>query len=115
MNLKIAITSIMSLAILGCAQIHGNVVAYENGKYEATSIGANKMTVLKVADNDAKVTCKKAGRTGYRVISQEVAINELEDVATGVKLLDAVGKVALYAERSKQKDKYEAKTKFRCT
>jgi len=98
--------------ITGCTQ--GSVIPYENNKYHAISIGGDKSTVLRMANHDAKVTCKKKGKKQYTVISQEVKYTPPPEIKTGNKVIDTIGKIAAYHEAQDNQEDYEATTVFKC-
>lgn len=106
---------IAAIALAGCAgQIYGTVVPIENDHYRAISIDDDKRRAYKIASNDAKVTCKRDGREGYTVVSQDVQQSEAPEVEkTGNRWADSLLSVAEagYAHEYRET---EVTTVFRC-
>lgn len=103
------------IALAGCAgQIYGTVVPIENDHYKAVSIDDDKRNAYKMASNDAKVTCKREGRDGYTVVSQDVQEPEAPQVKkTGNRWADSLLSVA-EAGYAHQYGETEVTTIFHC-
>ncbi len=113
-SFKIVLISIPLINSGGAGFIQGTVMPYENGQYQAISIGENKAAALKIADKDATVTCKKEGEKKYVVSSQDVIHTPPPEIKTGNDFIDAIGKIAAYSESKEASDDYEATTIFKC-
>ena len=110
----ITMLAVLSSACSTQGQIYGTVLPYEDSQYRAISIAGNKSTALKVANNDALVTCQNNEYSSYKIISQDISYNELEQIDTGNKMLDAVANIAAKKEQEENNDAYEITTIFKC-
>lgn len=113
---KLCTALVFTLVLTGCSKIYGVVTANGDGSYQGIATAGNKPSAIKVADNDAKVWCKrKHGSKNYVVVSQDVKQNEAPDVDLGNKVGNALVQVARYADSISRDDDFEATTQFKCS
>jgi len=74
LNQKLLALTVIGVIATGCASIKGSVSRIDGGQYQSFASHSQKTEALKIADNDAKVTCNKAGGKEYVVVKQDIKV-----------------------------------------
>lgn len=108
--------SILAIGFLlsGCATLQGSITAMEGGEYKSYTQAKTKIAALKMADNDAKLTCKNEGGMKYVVTSQEESKNGPEELTTGNKWVDKAISISQIGQDTRDQTDYEVTTLFKC-
>ena len=109
----LAISGLFVVVLSACATIHGNVIPMSGGEYKSEVTAETRKAAMSMASNDAKVTCKKAGKSGFVVISQ----NDRRDgpeIKTKSKLLNAAISLSTVGQTVRDNTTYEVTTLFKC-
>lgn len=105
---------IFAIFLSGCATINGAVTPMEGGEYKSFVSADSKKNAMRMVANDAKLTCKEAGKDGYIVVSQEEKQTGLGEITTGNNVLDKAISISKIGEATRKHTEYEIDTVFKC-
>jgi hypothetical protein len=106
-NKHIFAIAVLAVIATGCASIKGSVSRIDGGQYKSFASHKEKTEALKIADNDTRVTCKKADGKEPIVIKQDTKLVKPEK--------SGMNKWAAAAMGVQQKDAtYDVTTIFKC-
>lgn len=113
-----ALTTIFALMLSGCAStpsIHGSVSGLGEGKFRAYNTAHAKQGIIRLADDDMRLTCNRLGKTIHIIVSQEES--RKGEIKSGNKALDTAVEFTKFGQMMGDKsadNPYELTTIFKC-
>jgi len=111
---NISAVTLLGLSVFGCATIQGTVTPVEGGQYKSFAQSNTKDQAIRIAANDAKVTCKEAGNKNFVVVSQVDQRNGPEEPKSGNKWLDTAISMSNVGDDVRKNTTFDVTTMFKC-
>jgi len=111
---KVSAVALLGLSVFGCATIQGTVTPVEGGQYKSFAQSNTKDQAMRIAANDAKVTCKDAGNKNFVVVSQQDQRNGPEELKSGNKWLDTAISMSSAGADARKNTTFDVTTMFKC-
>ncbi|MBI3774875.1 MAG: hypothetical protein HY273_04855 [Gammaproteobacteria bacterium] len=111
---KVSAVTLLGMSVFGCAILQGTVTPIEGGQYKSFAQSNTKDQAMRIAANDAKLTCKEAGNKNFVVVSQVDQRNGPEEPKSGNKWLDTAISMSNVGADVRKNTTFEVTTLFKC-